>query len=67
MVKGTIKRISSDKHSGFIRILKRGDLFFNFIELKGLELNSIREGQAVEFDVGQDSEGRLQAMKIRLL
>jgi cold shock CspA family protein len=67
MAIGTIKRIISDKRSGFIQILKRGDLFFNFNELKGLEFSSLREGQQVKFDVGQDSEGRLLAMKIKPL
>jgi cold shock CspA family protein len=67
MARGMIGRIISDRHSGFIRIIKRGDLFFSFNELKGLELNSLREGQQVEFDVRQDDKGRLQAVKIRPL
>jgi cold shock CspA family protein len=66
MARGTIKRIISDRHSGFIQIMKRGDMFFSFNELKGLDFSSLRVGQQVEFELGQDGEGRLQAMKIRL-
>jgi cold shock CspA family protein len=66
MARGTIKQIISDRHSGFIQIMKRGDMFFSFNELKGLDLNSLKEGQQVEFDLGQDGRGRLLAVKIRL-
>ena len=67
MAKGTIKRLISEKRSGFIRTLKRGDVFFDFNQLQGLEFSSLKEGQPVELELGQDGKGRLQAMRVRPL
>jgi cold shock CspA family protein len=67
MGKGTIKRLISGKRSGFIRTLKRGDVFFSFDELQGMDSASLKEGQRVELEVGQDGEGRLQALRVRPL
>ena len=66
MPKGTIKRLVSDRGFGFIRTAERGDLFFHSNELQGLDFASLREGQEVEFEVGQDRSGRLQAVKVHV-
>jgi cold shock CspA family protein len=65
MAKGTIKRLISGKNSGFIHTLTRGDIFFDFDELQGLDFASLKQGQEVQLDVGQDSQGRLHALKVR--
>jgi cold shock CspA family protein len=65
MAKGIIKRLISGKNSGFIHTGTRGDVFFDFNELQGLDFASLRPGQQVQLEVGQDSEGRLQALKVR--
>jgi len=51
---------------GFIKGEGEGDLFFHRNELEGVDYGSLREGQEVEYEIGQDSKGRPQAMKVRL-
>jgi len=66
MPKGTIRRLVADRGFGFIRIEQRGDLFFHRKELQGVDYNSLREGQEVEFEVGKGRDGRPQAVRVRL-
>ena len=66
MPKGTIKRLVTDRGFGFITTEQRQDLFFHRNELQGVEYTSLREGQEVEFEVGQDRHGRTQAVRVRL-
>jgi len=65
MAKGTIKRLM-DRGFGFIKTEEGKELFFHRNEIEGVEFTSLREGQEVEFDMGQDSKGRPQAVKVRL-
>ena len=65
MPKGTIARIM-DRGFGFIKTEKEGDIFFHRNVLEGVEFNSLKEGQEVEFEMGQDSKGRTQAVKVML-
>ena len=65
MPKGTIKLIS-DRGFGFIRTVEGKDLFFHRKELEGVDYDSLREGQRVEYEVGKAPDGRLQATKLRL-
>jgi cold shock CspA family protein len=65
MAKGIIKRLVSGKRSGFIRTINRGDVFFDFNELQGLDFSSLKQGQQVQLEVGQDGEGRLLATRVR--
>ncbi len=66
MPKGTIRRLISDRGFGFIRGGQGADLFFHLNELQGVDYASLREGQEVEFEVGQGRDGRAQAVKVRL-
>ena len=70
MPKGTIKRIIADRGFGFILTPDGKDLFFHHSALQGVDyrvdFNSLREGQQVEFEVGQGNDGRPQAVKVRL-
>jgi CspA family cold shock protein len=57
MAKGTIKRLT-DRGFGFIA--QEGsdkDLFFHSKELQGVQFNDLREGDAVEFEVGESPKG----------
>ncbi|PIS05041.1 MAG: cold-shock protein [Candidatus Buchananbacteria bacterium CG10_big_fil_rev_8_21_14_0_10_42_9] len=57
-MKGTIKRIM-DKGYGFIA--PEGgdkDLFFHANSLDGLDFNSLKEGDAVTFDVEESPKGQ---------
>jgi CspA family cold shock protein len=55
-----------DRGFGFIKAEEGEDLFFHRSSLEGVEFNSLSEGQEVEFEKGQDSKGRPQAVKVRL-
>jgi CspA family cold shock protein len=66
MPKGTIKRLM-DRGFGFIKTEEQeGDLFFHRNDIEGVEFASLREGQEVEFEMGQGRGGRPQAVKVRL-
>ena len=65
MPKGTIKRLM-DRGFGFIKQEDETDLFFHRNELEGVEFNSLREGQEVEFEKGQGRDGRPCAVKVKL-
>ena len=65
MAKGTIARLM-DRGFGFIKTEEGGDLFFHRNELEGVEFSSLSEGQEVEFEKGQDRNGRPQAVSVRL-
>ena len=66
MTKGTIKKLM-DNGFGFINTEEGKDLFFHRNEIEGVEFSSLRAGQEVEFEMGQDSKGRPQAVKVRLV
>ena len=65
MAKGVIRRIM-DRGYGFIKSEQEEDLFFHRNDLEGVDFNSLREGQEVEFEKGQGRDGRPQAVKVRL-
>ena len=65
MPKGTIRRLM-DRGFGFIKGEEEGDLFFHRNDIEGVEFESLREGQEVEFEKGQGRDGRPQAVKVRL-
>lgn len=65
MAKGTIKRLM-DRGFGFIKTGDETDLFFHRNDLEGVEFNSLREGQEVEFEKSQGRDGRPAAVKVRL-
>ncbi|MDI6777982.1 MAG: cold shock domain-containing protein [Patescibacteria group bacterium] len=57
MAQGTIKRLT-DRQFGFIA--QEGsdkDLFFHASELQGVEFNDLKEGDKVEFEVGESPKG----------
>lgn len=57
MQQGTIARLM-DKGFGFIAIEGREkDLFFHMNELNGVEFDSLKEGDAVEFEIEEGQKG----------
>jgi len=56
MPRGKVKKIIADKGFGFIEG-ERGDLFFHHSELQGVAIEELREGQQVEYTVGQGKKG----------
>jgi len=65
MPKGTIRRLM-DRGYGFIKEEEEGDFFFHRNDIEGVEFESLREGQEVEFEKGRGRDGRPQAVKVRL-
>ena len=66
MAKGTIRRLITDRGFGFIQTAEGKDLFFHRSQLEGVDYTSLREGQEVEFEVGQGRSGRPEAVRVRL-
>ena len=66
MPKGTIRQLM-DRGFGFIKTEDGKDLFFHRNGLEGIEFSLLRTGQEVEFEIGQDTRGRSQAVKVRLI
>ncbi len=62
--KGTIARLM-ERGFGFIKTEEGKDLFFHRNEIEWVEFASLRAEQEVEFEMGQDSKGRPQAVKVR--
>lgn len=53
---GTIKKVT-DKGFGFISDTQGQEYFFHQSGLQGVSFDALREGQAVEFEVGQGPKG----------
>ena len=56
MPQGKVKKILAEKGFGFIQT-DRDDLFFHHSELKGVVIEDLQEGQAVEYEVGKGPKG----------
>ena len=71
MPRGKIKTLVTDRGFGFIGSEGGGDLFFYQTALQGadygVDFNSLRVGQEVEFEIGKGRDGRPQAINVRLL
>ncbi len=65
MPHGTIKKLIADKGFGFIRG-ERGDLFFHHSALEGATIESLRQGQVVEYEEGEGPKGP-RAEKVRVV
>jgi CspA family cold shock protein len=56
MPKGKIKKLVTDRGFGFIEG-EGDDLFFHHSEIKGAAFGELREGQAVEYEIGEGRRG----------
>jgi CspA family cold shock protein len=56
MPQGKVKRLVPDRGFGFIEA-GRGDLFFHHSEVKGIAFDELREGQLVDYQVGEGRKG----------
>jgi cold shock protein len=65
MPTGKIKKIVAEKGFGFIEG-ERGDLFFHHSELQGTSIEQLREGQAVQYEIGQGKKGPC-AVSVRVM
>jgi CspA family cold shock protein len=56
-VKGTIKRLVSDKGFGFVAAQDGTEYFFHQSACTGVRFTELREGQSVTFEAGQGPKG----------
>ncbi len=56
MPQGKIKKLIADRGFGFIEG-ERGELFFHHSEVQGARIEELREGQLVEYSVGEGRKG----------
>ena len=56
MPQGKIRKVVSDRGFGFIEG-DQGDLFFHHSEVQGVAFEDLREGQVVEYEVGEGPKG----------
>ena len=56
MPQGAIKKVITDKGFGFIEG-ERGDIFFHHSALVGIAIETLPEGQQVEYEVGRGPKG----------
>lgn len=66
MASGTVKWFDPKRGYGFIRPEQGEDLFVHVSALEGSGMESLQEGQTVEFDIEQGRKG-LQAANVRPL
>ena len=65
MPQGKIKKVIADKGFGFVQG-DQDDLFFHHSELKNVTIEELKEGQTIEYTVGQGKKGPC-AVDIRLV
>jgi len=56
-VKGTIKRLVSDKGFGFVAAQDGTEYFFHQSACTGVRFDELREGQSISFEKGQGPKG----------
>jgi len=56
-VQGTIKRVIRDRGFGFIRSADGQEVFFHRSGLQGLNFDSLREGENVDFEMERGDKG----------
>jgi CspA family cold shock protein len=61
---GTIRTLRTDKGFGFIKDAGGKDYFFHQSAVQGEGINDLREGDSVEFEVGEGPKGP-RAEKVR--
>jgi CspA family cold shock protein len=65
MATGTVKWFNDSKGFGFIQQDDGGpDVFVHFSSIQGEGYKTLREGQAVEFDIEEDAKG-LRAANVK--
>ena len=66
MHRGRIIKLITDRGYGFIRTEQGEELLFPYEEIEGVDYNSLREGQQVEYAVEEGRNGRPVAVGVKL-
>jgi CspA family cold shock protein len=56
-MQGTVKRVIRDRGFGFIKSTEGREIFFHRSSLQGLDFETLKEGDAVEFEVEDGPKG----------
>jgi cold shock protein len=64
-VNGIIKTLRSDKGFGFIKDASGKDVFFHHTAIYGEGIDDLREGDSVEFDLGETGPKGPRAQSVR--
>jgi CspA family cold shock protein len=64
-MRGTVKRWVADRGFGFISV-PSGDSIFAHISQVADDIDELREGDAVQFELGEGRNGRTEAKNIQL-
>lgn len=62
---GTIKMLRTDKGFGFIKDTSGKEVFFHQSAIYGEGINDLREGDSVEFDLGEAGPKGPRAQNVR--
>ena len=65
MPQGTVKKLVSDRGFGFIAA-DREDVFFHHSSMVGTAFDDLREGQLVEYELGQE-RGKVRATQVKVV
>ncbi len=67
MQHGSVVRLIHDRGFGSIKMENGEEIFFHATGVVGYPFDNLAEGQAVSFEIGQDSSGRGQrAVNVRV-
>jgi CspA family cold shock protein len=64
-VNGTIKTLRADKGFGFIKDASGKEIFFHHTAIYGEGIDDLREGDQVEFDLGETGPKGPRAQSVR--
>lgn len=64
MLKGTVKWFNPKKGFGFIKQSDGTDLFVHFSAITMEGFKTLRSGQEVEYELGKNAEGKVQAANV---
>lgn len=57
MTTGVVRRLVGEHGYGFVSSTAGKDIFFHFSQLRGIEFQSLKEGQSVVYKVGLGEKG----------
>jgi cold shock protein len=61
-MQGTVKRVIRDRGFGFIKSTEGREIFFHRSSLQGLDFDTLKEGDAVEFEIEDGPKGPRAAL-----
>ena len=67
MAQGTVKWFSAEKGDGFIQQEDGSDLFVHFSAIETDGFRTLNQGDTVQYEVGEGSQGKAQAEKVQIV